>query len=237
MLSVYHLEALAAALAVIVLAGVASPVVLEMRRNKQAFRQIRLNAGRFTVAVLLMATLIGGCFLVPLPQSLRIAVVAEYAPAVEVSVARGGTLDHAVPYGTRIERGQVIAKLRNAILRKEKLTAQGRVDSLSQALKNLRFQGEPRYHFPHEFASGRSEPERCIRSTEENRAENRTAHSYRSLRRSCPAADHKNTHNRTSQPTDRCAPGSTEPTNSCRPRRCPMRYRTPRRNPSSRARD
>jgi putative peptide zinc metalloprotease protein len=98
----------------------------------QARRRNELHLVRLAITGLVIAGLVAVACLVPLPQRISAPAIIEPRGASHVYVTVAGTLQSALPAGTRVEEGQVLARLASPELQRDLARLQS--ESLRQEL-------------------------------------------------------------------------------------------------------
>ena len=117
----YGLGNLAFAVALSVILGWTLPLINRGREFAQSIRRGRVDRFRAFVFALFTMSLMVALFFLPLPRTVRVPIVLEYGPALEVSAPRHGLLVPKLTYGDSVHRGELIAQLEDVALEKERL--------------------------------------------------------------------------------------------------------------------
>lgn len=121
MLSPYRLQPLGDVLLALAVLGMIVPLSVAVGQvARQARRRRELRPVRLIVTAVVVAGLLLAAFFVPLPQRITAPVVIEPSGASYIYVTVAGTLQNALPAGTRVERGQTIAQLASPELERDR---------------------------------------------------------------------------------------------------------------------
>lgn len=85
----------------------------------QARRKNELHPARLALTAAVVCALAAAALLVPLPQRITAPAIVEARGASRVYVTVAGTLESALSAGTRVEKGQVLAKLKSPELERD----------------------------------------------------------------------------------------------------------------------
>lgn len=137
----YHAEPLVAALAALVITGMALPMVLATAKvfrtgatpRRLAPLRVALSGGLLIAGVLAVA-------LVPLPMRVNAPLVIENRDAARVYVTVPGVLKKSLPNGTIVDAGEVIAELAAPTLELELAKLRSQLDRQQIYVQNLKSQ-------------------------------------------------------------------------------------------------
>jgi putative peptide zinc metalloprotease protein len=137
-LAAYRLETVAALLVAVVVTGMLlSPAVRVWRAASAAARRDGFRWRRPLLRFLAALLVVVGLGLVPLPYSVRAPLSLELEDGRPVYVAVGGRLVECRRAGQTIHKGDVVARLENAALRREIAQLQSTRDRLVRELSGL----------------------------------------------------------------------------------------------------
>jgi putative peptide zinc metalloprotease protein len=140
-LEAWHLSILSRVLAVPVLMGViVLPLLGTAVRTRMHLKNQTVNGRRAALGLLGLAGALVAALTVPLPNTVKAPFTIRPADALAVYVAVPGTLESALPPGTSVTQGQVLGRLRNLSLRRERERRAARAEELQLELENLKSQ-------------------------------------------------------------------------------------------------
>jgi putative peptide zinc metalloprotease protein len=120
MFAQWDLKILGGGLVLIVLAGMALPLVMEaVQFLRDPMRRREADPGRLRLVVVLGLLLAAALFLIPVPQRVSADFVLQPADDSLVHVIVPGRLVRSVPAGTMVSAGEVIAELASPPLERE----------------------------------------------------------------------------------------------------------------------
>ncbi len=134
----YHLEALAKALAVGVVAGmIFGPMSSAVRFVRTPTVRSNVHRGRFFATLLVLVGILAALAFVPLPVHVLAPVLVEPLDAQRVYVSQAGRLDSNVHAGDVVQAGQVLAVLTDPEIDLEIVRLTGKRDEQQQHVQNL----------------------------------------------------------------------------------------------------
>lgn len=137
-LLVHRLEAVARLFVLFLAAGMlAVPVRGAWRLWRDPLRRRDVRLSRLTVTLIVIGGLLVCVLFVPFPASVGGAAAVEAESATTVFVTQPGRLSNAVAPGTRVRRGDVIARLENAEIADDILKLQGELRRQKRRQDNL----------------------------------------------------------------------------------------------------
>jgi putative peptide zinc metalloprotease protein len=120
LLTPLRLEPLSDVLLASALVGMLLPLAMTAGQFlTQAHRRNELRPTRLAILAAVVLAAVAVVFLVPLPQRIMAPAVVEARDASRIYVTVSGTLQTALPAGSRVEKGQVLIRLDNPELRRD----------------------------------------------------------------------------------------------------------------------
>ncbi|MCY2991809.1 MAG: hypothetical protein NTY19_28625 [Planctomycetota bacterium] len=111
-LKTFHLELAAQGFMMLAIAGmVAGPALRAIRFLSDPLMKRQIQRPRLSVTVAAILMLAGAVWLVPLPCRVAAPVLLEFGDAHTVYVSAPGEIREAIPAGTRVEPGAILARL------------------------------------------------------------------------------------------------------------------------------